>query len=240
MSMIWTYLILFSAVLLSGLTIFLFKKVNPLYLKLVLSFSGAYLFALSVLHLIPEVYSSPIKNIGIYVLAGFLLQIIIEFFSEGIEHGHIHVHKHHEASFPLTIMIGLCLHSFLEGMPLAQQYSDTATNHSLLAGIVLHHAPVAIALMSMMIQSGTKPLTAVIFLSLFGLMAPLGAGISSNLAAGSYFDIAQYRNQVMAIVIGIFLHISTTILFETNEDHRFNYYKLIIILLGITMAVVTL
>ena len=37
---------------------------------------------------------------------------------------------------------------------------------------------------------------------------------------------------MMAVVIGIFLHISTTILFESNNDHRFNLYKLGIILIG--------
>src|SRR6185436_11764269 len=97
----FVYIALFGSVMISGLSIFLFKKINANYLKLTLSFSGAYLFALSVLHLIPEVYSSPVKNIGIYILIGFFLQIIIEFFSEGIEHGHIHLHKHHTASFPI-------------------------------------------------------------------------------------------------------------------------------------------
>lgn len=36
----------------------------------------------------------------------------------------------------------------------------------------------------------------------------------------------------MAIVIGIFLHISTTILFESGSDHRFNLYKIVAILTG--------
>ena len=44
----------------------------------------------------------------------------------------------------------------------------------------------------------------------------------------------------MALVIGIFLHISTTILFESSEEHRFNYYKLITILLGAGLALATL
>jgi len=103
-----TYLALFGTATLSGLSIFFFKKIRPNALKLTLSFSGAYLFALSVLHLIPEVYSSPVHNIGLFILIGFFLQIIMEFFSEGIEHGHIHLHEHHNARFPITIMIGLC------------------------------------------------------------------------------------------------------------------------------------
>ena len=47
-------------------------------------------------------------------------------------------------------------------------------------------------------------------------MTPLG------LYSGHLFSqMAIYSNEIMAIVIGIFLHISTTILFESSEDHKF-------------------
>ena len=69
-----SYIALFGSVLLSGLSIFLFRKINANYLKLTLSFSGSFLFALSLLHLIPEVYNSPVKNIGLFILFGFFLQ----------------------------------------------------------------------------------------------------------------------------------------------------------------------
>ena len=148
------YFLLFITIIISGSSVFAFRKVNPGFLKLLLSFSGAYLFALTVLHLIPEVYQSGDKNIGIFIFVGFFLQIVLEFFSEGIEHGHIHIHKHQSAAFPYAMMIGLCLHSFLEGMPLVQNFSEAGVQRSLLAGIILHHIPVAIALMTMLIQSG--------------------------------------------------------------------------------------
>ena len=32
---------------------------------------------------------------------------------------------------------------------------------------------------------------------------------------------------ILAIVVGMFLHISTTIIFETSENHKFNFVKLI-------------
>jgi hypothetical protein len=43
----------------------------------------------------------------------------------------------------------------------------------------------------------------------------------------------------MAVVIGIFLHISTTILFESSENHRFNLQKFVVIILGTLMALGT-
>ena len=46
-----------------------------------------------------------------------------------------------------------------------------------------------------------------------------------------------FMNILLAIVVGMFLHISTTIIFETNENHRFNLAKLTAILLGVGLSV---
>jgi len=237
---IYYYVILTGTVFFSGLAIFLFKKLSQRFLKMLLSFSGAYLFALSVLHLIPEVYASPIKWIGAYVLLGFLLQIILEIFSEGIEHGHIHVHKGNVHAFPLAMMIGLCVHSFLEGMPLVQTFVESSTQSSLLFGIVLHHIPVALALMSMLLQSHISKKAAVFYLFLFALMAPAGAFTSQLISDHTMKELSGFFDCIMAVVIGIFLHISTTILFENDKEHKFNYYKLIIIFLGAGLAFLSL
>jgi zinc and cadmium transporter len=232
-----SYFLLFITILISGSSLFLFKKISTRTLKLLLAFSGAYLFALTVLHLAPEVYHSGQESIGIFILIGFFIQIILEIFSEGIEHGHIHVHKHQNAAFPYGVMAGLCLHSFLEGMPLVQNFSQESIRTSLLAGIILHHIPVALALMSMLLDSGIKKSSALFFLFLFALMAPMGAMTSNLLSDESVKDLSLFFDRIMAVVIGIFLHISTTILFESSEEHRFNYYKLFTILLGAGLAI---
>ena len=91
---IWKVIVLFSSALIGGLTVFLSKQISANGLKLILSFSGAYLFAITVLHLIPEVYIGGSASMGLYILGGFVFQIVLEQFSEGIEHGHIHIHSH--------------------------------------------------------------------------------------------------------------------------------------------------
>src|SRR3954464_10298179 len=115
---IWKVLILFLSASCGGLAVFLFKGDNHKMLKLVLAFSGAYLFGITVLHLIPDAYHGNDNMVGVFILAGFIFQIVLEQFSEGIEHGHMHVHDHDKVVFPLGIMASLCLHGFLEGMPL--------------------------------------------------------------------------------------------------------------------------
>ncbi len=233
---LYGYILLFITVILSGLSLFAFKKVTPGFLKLLLSFSGAYLFALAVDHLIPEIYGSGDKKIGIFIFAGFFLQIILEFFSEGIEHGHIHIHKHQNAAFPYGVMIGLCLHSFLEGIPLVRNFTEGNIQQTLLVGIILHNIPVALALMTMLVNSGLNRKTSIFYLLLFASMAPLGALSGNYLNGMELKDASILYDRIMAIVIGIFLHISTTILFESNEGHRFNFKKIVIILAGAIIA----
>src|SRR5690606_13305560 len=113
--------ILFISAFASGLAVFFVRRDNTNTLKLILSFSGAYLFSITVLHLIPHVYdthSTSNETIGLFVLLGFLFQLVLEQFSHGIEHGHIHHSQKPGGVFPLGIMLSLCLHALLEGMPL--------------------------------------------------------------------------------------------------------------------------
>jgi zinc and cadmium transporter len=228
---IWKLLVLFFCAFLGGLSIFLVKSDKSQLLKLILSFSGAYLFAITVLHLIPDAYSGPDHDeIGIFILIGFLFQIFLEQFSEGVEHGHIH--KHGEGhSFPYGIMISLCLHAFLEGMPLAADQ-----HNALIFGISLHHIPAAFALSSILLQNHFKFKKIAFYIGIFALMAPLGFLLSYGISSGSIGGVELYFNKMMGIVIGIFLHISTTILFESSVDHKVSKRKMIAVLLGISIA----
>jgi hypothetical protein len=99
---------------------------------------------------------------------------------------------------------------------------------------VLHNYPVSIALLGMLLHAGMKKATALGFLGLFAAMAPVGMFISAH------SSLADYSRQLMAFVIGIFMHISTTILFESSDIHRFNLAKLGAIVLGTGLAILSL
>ena len=161
------YISLFLSALLGGLAVFLFKTKNANSIKLLLAFSGAYLFAICVLHLIPDTYSQSNASIGIYILIGFFLQILLEFFSGGIEHGHIHIHKESKLVFPSTLLVSLCIHAIVEGMPLGNTINYQHINNPLLLGIILHKIPIAFVLMSMLLQLNIKKQTAFMFLIIF-------------------------------------------------------------------------
>ncbi len=230
---IWKLVVLFFSAFLGGTTIFLVKSDKSQLLKLILSFSGAYLFAITVLHLIPDAYSgADHEAIGVFILIGFLLQVLLEQFSEGVEHGHIHKHSESKA-FPYGIMISLCLHAFLEGMPLAKDQ-----HNALIYGIALHHIPAAFALASILLQSHFRRKSIVIYISIFAIMAPLGFYVSFGLSNGTIGGVEAYFNKIMGIVIGIFLHISTTILFESSIDHKVSKRKMIAVLAGVAIALI--
>ena len=231
--MTWYLLLLFSCAFFGGLSVFLFKSGNHKQLKLVLSFSGAYLFGITVLHLIPDAYHGNDNMVGVFILGGFIFQIVLEQFSEGIEHGHMHVHDQDKAVFPLGIMASLCLHGFLEGMPLAGGHQT-----QLVFGIALHHIPAAFALGTVLLANHQSRNKTIFFIALFAIMAPAGYFFSDAISSGGMGNLQQYFNRIMGVVIGIFLHISTTILFEAGPDHKFNRRKLVAVLLGVGIALI--
>ena len=62
-------------------------------------------------------------------------------------------------------------------------------------------------------------------------MTPVGGVVKETLL--NYESITTI---IDAIVVGILLHISTTILFESSAGHVFNFRKFIAILTGIVVA----
>jgi len=220
-----------------GFVHFLQANNQSQFIKLALAFSGGFLLAIVFEHLLPELYAGNTSNIGIYILAGFLIQLIMEYFSGGIEHGHIHVHK--GQSMPWALFISLSLHSIIEGIPLGNEVEHLHQLHnhdhklSLFWGIVFHQVPVAIALMTLLFSTSLRRGTAWIVLMLFGIMTPLGLLIGLKVPLE---DTGISVPAVLGVVIGMFLHISTTIIFETSENHKFNLLKLSSVMAGIAGA----
>lgn len=219
-----SYLLPLLAVIIGIIIAFLTKKQNSIYTKLLLSFSGAFLLALTLFDLLPEVYHHlDAKQTGLYIMIGILLQVILEFFSKGAEHGHVHIHED-DTQFPWLLFISLCIHSFLEGFPIHQ-------HNDMVYGVLIHKIPIAILITAFLLKSSYSKVQIIIFLIVFAAMTPLGTFISNH----STFMV-NYVDVINAIVIGIFFHISTTILFESSEGHKFNLSKLVAIVLGIAIA----
>lgn len=234
--------------LFAGLLLYLLPKGRRVNFKLLLVFAGAYLFSITVIHILPELYHQPIaiELTGLFVLAGFFLQQVLEYFTAGIEHGHVHHDHHHHHGHrhahghlsAMVLLLALCVHAFLEGAMLAEPVATPAFYdlNAVLLGIALHRAPAAFALMTVLQSQLHDRNKALPYLIVFSAAAPVGLLLST------YFTQLEILSStalicLYALVSGNFLHISTTIVFESSPEHKFNGKRMAVAVLGALVAV---
>ena len=73
------YLVLFFAVFVGYGIALLVKQNNAQQLSMPLAFSGAFLLAVTLFKLLPDVYQSTNEYVGQFIMVGILLQICLEF-----------------------------------------------------------------------------------------------------------------------------------------------------------------
>jgi len=255
--MVIKLLVLFLAPLLSGALIYVLPKGRDANFRMLLGFAGAYLFSITIIHILPDLYATQIGTefIGLAVLCGFFLQQFLEYFTAGVEHGHMHAHHDHHhnhshghnhghqhqanrALSALVLLFALCVHAFLEGAMLAKPFrGSTFYNvNAVLLGIALHRAPAAFALMTVMAHQLHSRIKALPHLLVFSLAAPAGLLLSTYLVNTEILS-ASGLVYLYAVVCGNFLHISTTIVFEGSPEHRFDARRMAVVVLGALAAV---
>ncbi len=232
---------LFLAAFVPGLIIIRLQKPLKIDLKYLLVFAGAFIFSITIVHLLPELLTSSVKphRIGLFILAGFFMQIFLDFVTTGVEHGHLHHHGHGHGRFsPVMLMIGLCIHAFMDGSILVHPGEHAAGQHStaLLIGILLHKIPAAIALVSVLNAHFKSKKMVISLLLMFSIASPLGLIFSDWMNANQVISKEGFLI-LFAVVSGNLLHISTTIYFESSPDHTFHKKKIFISLLGALLAI---
>lgn len=234
-------IILFLSAFLGGMAYFALKPdaINRNF-KTLLTFAGSYMFSITLLHLIPELFEMSHEhgenhfNIGAYILLGFFIQKVLEFFSSGVEHGHFHQgHSHHYS--PTLLLTSLCIHSFMEGTLLTDVHGHEEAHHGfdLLMGIVIHKAPAAFVLTMLLSLQHTQKMVTISLLALFSLASPAGMLLGNMLLTEGKEDLYLI---LYALVAGNFLHISTTIFIESSPEHKVEFKKIIAIALGVLCA----
>ena len=214
-------------------------------LKPLLAFSGAYLFTLTITHILPEALQllpGQPARVGYWVLAGFFGQLLLEVLSQGVEHGHVH----HEAAhgpeepgrLPLLLLLALVVHSFLEGSVLVRtpEAGDISRNfYAIVVGVALHHMPAAFALATLLRLRLGSFRRVWPGLLIFALASPAGIIVSNYVVLSQLLSSGIYA-ALLGLVAGNFLHVSTTILFETSPEHRLNWPKLAATAAGLLLA----
>lgn len=237
-------ILLFVLTFLAGLLAYRLQRNINGYFRYMLVFAGSYLLGITVVHILPELFeeSDSLTFTGIFILVGFFLQKVLEYFTAGVEHGHMHktAGEHHHHNPTIMLLAGLCLHSLLEGSLLGHpthHHHVGENNHAILLGILLHKIPAAFALMSVLSCQYKKQSFPLLALLLFALATPVGVLLSEQAMLHRWLS-TNFTQALFAIVSGSFLHIATTIFFENSPDeHRFGARRMLISLLGAGIAV---
>lgn len=240
----WIYLILILlATVAGGMIPMLVRNLRPNLPIYMLAFTGAFLFGITIMHLLPEVYHELGHEAGIYIVIGFFVQVALQQLSHGMEHGHTHLpaageHQHNVAVFPL--LVGLSLHAFMEGIPLGFQYTDASALPSLMAGVMAHKVPEALTLITVMMHAHQPKAKLWRILIIFACVTPFSAILAAQL--GNHFEIVtKSLIYMVAMVVGAFLHISTTIFYESGtKHHELSRKKVVAITFGLLLAFLTL
>ncbi len=230
--------------------LFLFLKIKPLHLNFLLAFSASYLFTITIVELLPSVFANSNDNFikGIAIVGGFFFQTIIEAFSNGFEHGHLHSHSVNcKKHIPISLIIGLYLHSYLEGFPifipeLGQPLESSngllSAQQSILFSVITHNIPLTAAFVTLLLEHQLKKQIVLIFICLFALMAPFAGGTYLLFQNTNIQSLSIFNEVVIPFIIGVFLHTSTTILFESADNHKYQLPRVIVIVVGVCCGII--
>ncbi len=221
--MIIILLLILSVV--TGVLLGKFFGTKEKFAKNLLILSAGFLITICVNEVFPSIYTADVENVGIWVIGGVLLQMVLEHLTKGFEHGHFHHHSEH-GILPLALILGMFVHAFIEGFPLA---SETDMFSPYLQGIIFHNLPISFILGAFLFKSKKFSRNSWVVITLFALASPLG------MIFGAYFD-PELQPYFMAVVGGIFLHISSVIIFESNRNHNVNWSKIGLVILGVALA----
>lgn len=232
-------LLLFGVTFIGGSVPLWIRGFSDRHMQGMLAFSGSFLLGIALLHLFPESFTELGDKAGLYALGGFFLQLLIQRLTHGAEHGHDHSSHHPPTGEVMGIIGGLVLHAAMEGLPLGFNYRQGGTSLALYLAVAAHKLPEAMIVTSLA-TAVWGPKKGWLTVLLFALVTPL-AGMLARTLGTLYHAMAQLVTIIIPIMAGAFLHISTTIFFESGtRNHRLNFRKVLSIVLGLAVALVTL
>ncbi|MEZ4804575.1 MAG: ZIP family metal transporter [Bacteroidia bacterium] len=196
-------------------------------------FSGSFLMGIALFGLMPELFDN-ISEAGVWIVCGFLFQVVLERFTGGLGHGHIHSNDVPKSE--LVLFSGLMIHALLEGYSAGlSNYLNPGVLSGMVIGISIHEVPAAFSLSVLMGSKWKRSSFVFLFLFLYVIATPIG--YVSGVFVHNESIISEHMSQVItAIIAGTFLHISTTIVFENSIRKKGGFGKLILIVAGLAVS----
>ncbi len=235
-------------------------------MQTVVSFVGGLMLGIGVFHLLPHAaHQLNIDQVAMWMMGGILVMFFLirtfHFHNHGIAeevkgdacdpcgHDHVHTHSHvhaHPQSHELTwmgILVGLSVHTLLDGIALGAAVIGHSRGDVLLPGIgvflaiVLHKPLDAVSITSLMVAGGWPKAKLQAVNAGFAMMCPLGAALvllGANRFPGVQQDVS---GPALAFSAGVFLCIALSDLLPEMEFHSHHRLRLSLALgLGIAVA----
>jgi len=181
-------------------------------LEFVLAFSAGFLVAVSLGDLVPEAITTGGVGASWVILLGFVLVHLTQHVF--VRHFHFGPETHQvERSVGVSALIGLTLHTFVDGVAIATSFAVTAHLGLLVfAAIVLHKLPEGFAISSLFLAAGGSRRAALSAAGMLGVATVLGA-----LSTGFFSTIATHG---LALSAGVTLYVGASNLIPEFQGKR--------------------
>ncbi len=197
-----------------------------------LAFSGGFLLAVALLHILPECVrrfpAAPLLIVGGY----FLVYLAEHLFAGHAHHflqephgahpligAHLDEHDHQPIRLPAAAAaaVGLMLHSFFDGAAIAAALGvSRGMGWLTFFAVVLHKIPEGFSLATIMLASSRTPRTAAALAGALGLFSLAGTLVTAAAARA----VAGFEDVMLSVAAGMFLHIAATDLLPTTSRVR--------------------
>lgn len=247
-------------------------RLTHLKMQLTISFVGGMMLGIAVFHMLPHAIaaSGSIDQVMVGVMVGLVATFFLLRFSHFHQHGpadfgilaeeqrqltaakadstehdceHHHHHEGRRSARWLAVLVGLGVHTLIDGVALASGVLNESGHHQtwlpglgIFLAVFLHKPLDAISITSLM-HPVTKPRERLMVNVGFALMCPLGMfllWISAFIGGGAYQALATWG---LAFSAGVFMCIALSDLLPEMEFHSHSRWHLsIALLLGILAA----
>jgi zinc and cadmium transporter len=269
--LLFVYCLLVTGASLAGGWLLLLIHLTHTRLQMAVSFVAGLMLGIALLHFLPDAseHLHSLDKTVDWMLGGFLTMFFVQRFFHfhhhdlpegdpedccGHEHAHDHAEHHVEHAHTLAdksaqqlswvgTVLGMTLHSLLDGLALAAAVAGAPGNEALaglgVALVVILHKPFdAMAVSALMAAGGHSRFSRHLLNGLFALASPLGALLFYFGAS----DIAGHNNIVLGSALGFcagsFLCIASSDLLPELQFHSHDRLKLSVMLLaGLTVAI---
>ena len=94
----------------------------------------------------------------------------------------------------------------------------------------MHNLPISFVLGAFLLREKKNKIVALVTILFFAAASPLG------MLLGEYMN-PKWNSYFLALSGGIFLHISSVIIFESNKNHKMDWEKILLVILGVFIGI---